>query len=443
MAVGERFKKFDLTKLRTYERYDDNSSSTVQTQSSATHFTPTNIPQNNHLVKNILSEMQISLLEKVENIPVWFEYSKEKQYELVENFFDNKIQNYPEYTFTEEDKKSTVEELFGIVSGFGKIDYLLKQDNISMVIVNGYNILIEISGKILNADIKLNEKQLTFLLKNILHNANEKNESTKNIIHCKIDNYIISVIMKPLSSKGISITIKKQPKKLGYAELIKNKFLPKDVADFLLNIVQGRKNIIITGPQGSGKTFLIDNIMTASLTNNRTSIIEDFIQLRTDADKFAKFTTGSILDEKSEDFYNLLIAIAQTYPEYFVFDIKSNKNLACVLDYAISTTGNIITLPAINAENAITKAIGLLQTCGYPEKLAKQAILKGIDYIITTEKTSDGQYRISSVTEVSLGKTNTQNLKDIYNINNNIIIQEEKIKNPVEDYSLRARFTQI
>ncbi len=439
MAVGDRFKKFDLVKLRTYEKYDEpvTEQKTVQPQIK---FAPNNL--NVNYCKNLLVEFQNSLLEKVENIPVWFEYSKEKQQELVENFFDNKIKNYPEYTFSSEERTTFTQDLYKSISGFGKLDYLLKQDNISMVLVNGYNVLIEISGKILNADLKLNDRQIDFLLKNIYHNAGLDNQNADPIVNCKIDNFLITIIKEPVFSDGKAITIRKQPQKLGFGELIDMNFVPKDIAELLLTIIQGRKNIIITGAHTAGKTFLADNILTAALNFSRTAVIEDFPQIMTKNEKFSKYYTKSITE--TGDFATLFNAIIQTAPEYILSDIKNNSFIAQILDYAATSKGNIITMPALNAENVMTKAIGLLQSCAYNEKLAKSVFLNSIDYIITVEKNEKYGWRISTLTEVTPAKTTAQALKDIYNVNENIILKAENVPQSSGDIStIRSRFTKI
>lgn len=439
MAVGDRFKKFDLAKLRTYEKYDiaETEQKIVQPQ---VKFNPSSV--NTSYNKNLLIEFQNALLEKVENIPVWFEYTKEKQQELVENFFDNRIKNYPEYTFSIEDRMTFTQDLYKSISGFGKLDYLLKQDNITMVLVNNHNVLIEISGKILNADLKLNESQVDFLLKNIYHNAGIDNKNTDTIINCKIDNFLITILKEPVFSSGKAITIRKQPQKLGFGELTDVKFMPKDVAELLLTIIQGRKNIIITGAHTSGKTFLADNILTAALNYSRTAVIEDIPQLITKNEKISKYCTKSITDIC--DFMTLFNAIIQTAPEYILSDIKNNGFIAQILDYAATSKGNIITMPALNAENIMTKAIGLLQTCGYSEKLAKSVFLNSIDYIITVEKNENYGWRIAALTEVTQAKTTAQSLKDIYNVNENIILKAEAVPQPpIDNTSIRSRFTKI
>ncbi len=431
MAVGDRFKKFDLAKLRTYEKYED----TVE----IVKFSPQTA--NANFSKDIVAELQNSLLEKIENIPVWFEYTKEKQKELVENFFDNKIQNYPEFTFSEKDREKITEELFKSIFGFGKLNYLLQQDNISAVLISGHNVLIEISGKILSADTKLNDKQITFLLKNIYRSLNPS-EINNPVINSSIDGYFITVIKYPICTNGVSITIRKQPQKLSYGELIHSKFMPKDIAEFLMMLVQGRKNIIITGTQGCGKTYLTDNILNASLNNSRVAVIEDFAEFCSENEKFSKFSLKNV--ENDNDFRILLTAVSKIMPEYIVADTKIPTFIAQIIDYAMSSRGNIIVLPALNPEHVLNKSVGLLQELGYSEKLAKTTFLNSIDYIITLEKNDEFGCRISTVTEVSMAKTAAQCLRDIYNVNANLIIKAEELNElKADNSSIRARFTQI
>lgn len=94
--------------------------------------------------------------------------------------------------------------------GFGPLDYLIVQDNVSAIYVNGTNgVFIEISGKVLNTEMKLNDKQMNFILKNISNLADVKPDTKDFIWNLKVRDMNISVILPPVSVNGANIIIKK------------------------------------------------------------------------------------------------------------------------------------------------------------------------------------------------------------------------------------------
>ena len=64
-------------------------------------------------------------------------------------------------TLSEEDMPVLIENLYSSVIGFGPLEYLINQENVSTIFVNGENsVYIEIGGRILNTEMLLSEQQL-------------------------------------------------------------------------------------------------------------------------------------------------------------------------------------------------------------------------------------------------------------------------------------------
>ena len=81
---------------------------------------------NSTTLKNELNieEIKESFLEKISSIPVWNEYTDEEKRELAENFL--------ELNYNTKDNE-IISQLLDSVNGFGVIDYLIKQENVSAV----------------------------------------------------------------------------------------------------------------------------------------------------------------------------------------------------------------------------------------------------------------------------------------------------------------------
>ena len=149
------------------------------------------------------------LIKKIESIPVWNDYSLEKQKELITTFVTSKL-NSDEQNISEQEKSILIDKLCNFVTGFGPLNYLIKQDNVDVVYVNGLNAVhIEISSKILNTEIKLTQNQLDLILKNIFSFSDKSFESNEYVRNIKYENFIISVILPPISQSGVNIVIRK------------------------------------------------------------------------------------------------------------------------------------------------------------------------------------------------------------------------------------------
>ena len=156
----------------------------------------------------IESDFKKALLEKIETIPVWFEYSKNRRRELVKNFVENKVA-VENVQISDIDKELLIDNLSVAIADFGAIQYLIDNEKVAAVIVNGTkSVHIEIGGKILNTETKLDEKQLQFLIKTI--GAMTECNDFNGIKNLSVDGYSICVVGDDICETGMNITIRKK-----------------------------------------------------------------------------------------------------------------------------------------------------------------------------------------------------------------------------------------
>lgn len=373
---------------------------------------------------NLENELKKALLQKIEAIPVWFEYTPDRQKELIKTFISNKL-SADGKAFSENETDLLIEKLFTSVMGFGPLDYLIVQDNVSAIYVNGTSsVFIEISGKILNTEMKLNDKQMNFILKNILNLAEVKPNEKDFIWNLKVCDMNISVILPPVSVKGANIIIKKT-RIADINSLLDKGLLNRELFDFLVSALDAGKNIVISGDINSGKTNLVDTLISSSLSHKRTVLLEDIPQISFNNDNIIKFAVNKI----SDDFNVLFTNILSMSPEHFIIDM--NIPVSEISDYK----GTLITLRAGCVDSALTKLVAsMIADEKYTEKYARGKVLSDYDYIVQINKMSDGVSRITSIVELSPARTAALSVREIAKLVDNQYVTE--IPQPLT--SLRA-----
>lgn len=339
-------------------------------------------------------DLKQELLTKIDTVPVWFDYSSDEQKELVKSFVAKKI------TDDNIDKMEISEKLYAEISGFGAIEYLLAQDNVMAVFVNGTNsVHIEIAGKVLNTEMKLSEKELKFLTNNILNKAGEKLD--KSILNFKFDNYFISIIKQEISTGGTNISIRKS---ISYDSktLIENGILSTEVFDFLISAINSKKNIVISGDINSGKTALLNAVIDSFIKNRRSVLLEEKPQIDAASENLIKF----LIKQKSEDYYEILSEVLKMSPEYIITDF--NKSVVEISD----RKGIVSTLRASSVEAALTKLSGGFAAAeNLPEKAAKLTVLRNYDYIVQISKAEN--CKVTAVVELTPAKTAALSIKKV------------------------------
>lgn len=349
------------------------------------------------------AELKKALLEKIDSIPVWFEYTADKQKELIKSFVENKLSSEA-IKLADNEKDDLIEKLFSSIMGFGPLDYLIVQENVDAIYVNGVNsVHIEINGKILNTEMKLNAKQINFILSNISSMSGVILDNSKNIWTCRVNNLLITIIMPNISQSGYNITIRKSCD-FDMDKLIQNNMMSKEIFDFILLMINSKKNIVISGDINSGKSTLLDVLLKSALEDKRAILLENSPSISTDFNTLMKFS----IDKHSDDYYLLLSNILKMTPEYILADL--NFSIPELSDIK----GNISTLRASSVEDAISKLIAsTISADNISEKYAKTKVLTNIDYIIQINRMNDGVRRVTSVVELNPARTAALSVKVI------------------------------
>lgn len=337
-------------------------------------------------------DLKQELLQKIETVPVWFDYSVDEQKTLIKSFVSKKI------TDDNVDKCEIAEKLYSEINGFGALEYLLNQENVTAVFVNGTNsVHIEIAGKILNTEMKLSKQELSFISNYILNKAGIK--SNKQILNFKFENFSISIIKPEIATCGTNISIRKNVL-FEHETLIENGFMSRDVFEFLISAISSKKNIVISGDINCGKTTLLDVLIKSLIKNKRSVLLEESSQITSDSDNLIKFLI--------ED-YSLIIAnILKMTPEYILTDF--NKAVVELSE----RNGIISTLRASSVEAAVSKLISeFISTENLPEKSAKNSVLRNYDYIVQINKTDEGVSKITSIAELTPAKTAALSIKKV------------------------------
>lgn len=349
------------------------------------------------------AELKKALLEKIDSIPVWFEYTADKQKELIKSFVENKLSSEA-IQLADNEKDDLIEKLFTSIMGFGPLDYLIVQENVDAIYVNGVNsVHIEINGKILNTEMKLNEKQINFILSNISSMSGVKFDDSKNIWNCKVNNLVITIIMPNISQSGYNITIRKSYD-FDVDKLIHNDMASKEIIDFIVLMVNSKKNIVISGDINSGKTTFLDVLLKTTLKDKRSILLENASTISADFNTLMKFS----IDKHLDDYYLLLSNILKMSPEYILSDLNF------VIPELSDIKGNISTLRASSIDNALSKLISsVISADNISEKYAKAKVLTNIDYIVQINRMNDGVRRITSVVELTPARTAALSVKVI------------------------------
>ena len=173
------------------------------------------------------------------------------------------------------------------------IEHLILDDSISEVMVNGADrVFVEKAGFVEEVHgLSIGEKSLMVAVKNIARRLGDDISESKPILDSRLpDGSRVAAVIPPCSLNGVTLTIRKfNSRHFGIEDLVKVGTIERSLANQLENFVLARKNILITGGTGTGKTTLVNILGKFIPPDERILLIEDTSEIQMDQDNLVRF----------------------------------------------------------------------------------------------------------------------------------------------------------
>lgn len=373
MTLKERLKKFDLLP--------------VITEKPETSISPE--------VRTICNELSKLLSAKIALIPVWFEYSRDEQKELVLNFLNAKLNSdYAGTHLTDAEKDSIVAYFLSMNYGFGSLDFLIEQKEVSKIFVKAYdNIFVELNGEVVKADTILDERQFNSLIARLQELANKKSP----ICSFRFNNLFVTIVSEPVSSP--QLILRKLSDVCYNFEILENKqILNQDIIGFFRSSLGFGKRFLVIAPGNSGKTVLLNAFVNEAQTQNGVLLFEECELINVENKLIDRFNVGDLTVQERNMLLNAVLAYKPSCVVSDVNDIGFGLELVEKLEQNASV---VVSLEADSPNDAIKACIRKLMFMGgCDENSAKLKFAKAFDFIIQLEKTDD-TFILKNIHEIS------------------------------------------
>jgi pilus assembly protein CpaF len=164
------------------------------------------------------------------------------------------------------------------------IEHLLLDDSISEVMVNGADSVFIEKGGFLHqvSGVSLGEKALLIAVKNIARRLGGDISESHPILDSRLpDGSRVAAVIPPCSLRGVTLTIRKFSKRhFEMQDLIAAGTLDQQLANRLEDCVLSRKNILLSGSTGCGKTTMVNALARFIPEDERILLIEDTAEIQ-------------------------------------------------------------------------------------------------------------------------------------------------------------------
>jgi pilus assembly protein CpaF len=315
------------------------------------------------------------------------------------------------YGFVSMEQRVTIcEQVFSAIRGFGILDLIMKDENITEVMINGpKDIFIEKQGKLqkLNKEFE-NERRLEDIVQKIVGMAGREVNQANPIVDTRLpDGSRVNVVLPPISMHGATVTIRKFSKTpMTVEQLLKYKSITLEVAKFLEVLVKAKYNIFICGGTGSGKTTFLNAVSNFIPKDERVITIEDSAELQiVEIDNLVSLETRNANASGSGEITirDLIKSSLRMRPERIIVgEVRGGEALDMLQAMNTGHDGSLSTGHANSTKDMLSRleTMVLQGAAGLPLEAIRQQIASALDIIIHLSRLRDKSRKTMEITEV-------------------------------------------
>ena len=317
-----------------------------------------------------------------------------------------------------------------------QIENLILDPEISEIMINSpSDIFIEKQGvmeRVLGVTIPTD--QLRVAVQNIARSLGDDISEEKPILDSRLpDGSRIAAVLPPCSIHGITLTIRKfNIRNFTIADLIRIGTITEEMAAYLQAAIAGRKNILISGGTGTGKTTLLNILADFIQEEDRLLVIEDTAEIHIRKPNLVRFEARRQQGPKipAVTIRDLLKASLRHRPERTILgEIRGEEAFDLLQALNTGHSGSLSTIHANSASQALSRLASCVLQSGIelPYKAIKASIADCIHLLVHIERLHASRYVNEILAIKSYSPTDdAYQLKMIFHRNQDNSAQEAK-----------------
>jgi pilus assembly protein CpaF len=324
---------------------------------------------------------------------------------------------------TREERRRIVRELTDDILGYGPLEPLLRDDEITEVMCNNWDqIFIERDGKLERTNTSFADNaHLLRIIDKIVSQVGRRVDEASPMVDARLpDGSRVNAIIPPLALKGPTLTIRKFSRDpYTMDDLISFGTLSPKSAQFLAACVRGKLNVLISGGTGTGKTTTLNALSAFVPGDERIVTIEDAAELQLQQEHVITLEARPPnIEGQGEIRIRELVrnALRMRPDRIIVGEVRGAETLDMLQAMNTGHEGSLTTIHANSPRDALSRLETLVLTAGVdlPLRAIREQISSAFDLLVQINRLVDGTRRVTNITEVLRMESEVITLQDIF-----------------------------
>lgn len=350
------------------------------------------------------------------------------------------------------DRTRIAQDVSDDILGHGPLEPYLRDADVTEIMVNGPDdIYIERDGRIFPVDARFSDDaHLRRTIDKIVSRVGRRVDESSPMVDARLpDGSRVNAVLPPIALDGSLLTIRKfAADPFTDRDLISFGTMSQPVRDFLDACVRGRRNIIISGGTGSGKTTTLNVLSSFLPTDERIITIEDAAELQLHQDHVLRLESRppNIEGRGAIAIRELVRNSLRMRPDRIIVgEVRDGAALDMLQAMNTGHDGSLTTVHANSPRDSLSRLETMVLMAGVelPVRAIREQVASAIDLIVQQSRLKDGSRRIVAITEVVGMESDVVTLQDIFTFDYSAGRDETgRYRGQLVPTGIRPKFTQ-
>lgn len=337
--------------------------------------------------------------------------------------FVERVLGTEDLPLNEAERRQLADDLRDETLGVGPLAGLMADPAVTDILVNGPSqVYVEKFGKLELTPVHFRDAEhLVRIIQRIAARVGRRIDESAPMVDARLpDGSRVNATLPPITIDGPTLSIRRfGRRRLRRADLLQLGMFSPAMMQFLELIVRHRKNILVAGGTGAGKSTFLGALCEVIPDDERIITIEDAAELTLDQTHVIRKETrpANLEGQGRVTARDLVINSLRMRPDRIIVgEVRGAEALDMLQAMNTGHDGSLTTVHANSPRDALSRleTMVLMAELDLPSRAIREQISSAIEFIVFVRRFDDGVRRVEFISELTGMEELTPQLQDIF-----------------------------